>query len=130
MRNMHDERRCMAHAELGADCTGCDRGSWIDAMSVVHNGSQRVHAVSDVGVRVHSTRPLQQQPTREFPGALAFGENAKEDGTTQLNAPSKELVASFASLDSALVRVGGDELTPLPMPPTAPNTVRLCQFRN
>ena len=38
--------------KLGASCAGCDEGSWIDAMSVVRNGSQRVHAVSDLGVRV------------------------------------------------------------------------------
>jgi hypothetical protein len=75
--------------KLGASCDGCDQGSWIDAMSVVHNGSQRVHAVSDLGVEIRR------------PGAGS---------------------ASFVSRDSALVRIGADELTPLPMPSTQPNT--------
>ena len=75
--------------KLGASCDGCDHGSWIDAMSVVHNGSQRVHAVSDLGVEIRR------------PGAGS---------------------ASFVSRDSALVRIGADELTPLPMPSTPPNT--------
>lgn len=75
--------------KLGASCDGCDRGSWIDSMTVVHNGSQRVHAVSDLGVQIR--RP-------------AAGS------------------ASFVSLDSALVRIGADDLTPLPMPSTQPNT--------
>ena len=75
--------------KLGASCDGCDKGSWIDAASVVHNGSQRVHAVSDLGVQVRR------------PGAGS---------------------ASFVSWDSALVRVGADELTPLPTPSTPPNT--------
>ena len=82
--------------KLGASCDGCDQGSWIDAMSVVHNGSQRVHAVSDLGIKIHR------------PGGAGS--------------------ASFVSRDSALVRVGADELTPLPMPSTQPNTSAGCAF--
>ena len=74
--------------KLGAICAGCNRGSMIDAASVVHNGSQRVHAVSDLG--------------------LTYNGRSGQEGR-------------FASLDSALVRLGS-ELTPLPMPSSKPDT--------
>ena len=60
-----------------------DRGSWIDSMTVVHNGSQRIHAVSDLGVQIR--RP-----------AAAAADSDGGGGST----------ASFVSLDSALVRIG------------------------
>ena len=40
--------------KLGASCVGCDQGSWINVSSVVYNGSQRVHAASDLGVRLRT----------------------------------------------------------------------------
>jgi len=73
---------------------------------VVHNGSQRVHAASDLGVRVRTSAPAP---------AANGGYNGYNGGLAS--------VATFASLDSALVRVGDaslEGLTPLPMPATPP----------